>query len=551
MNADRVLIGGPGLAVAAATVLDVLGRSSDHAAIVRPPKTRAELWAWVRDVLGVTIPVQSCCPGHSAPFDAFATAYFAEREDGTPCPVSVWKGSRGLAGKSFMLATLSLTEAATLAAQVTALGGSGEQSANVVNYIERFLSAPAFPAHLLAPRTEQVDVGAIVARLTGGRAPPKSAGRQFTTLTRVRLSNTGTVIALTASTRSTRGPHPQRLRVDEVDEVAPFVLDSALGQPMSANGIAAQTVLSSTHHYPDGTMTDVLKRAETADGWAVFEWCYRESLATPQNPTGWLDPAEVDRTQATVPARMWRIEYDLGEPAIEGRAIMTASVDTMFDRDQGQFDGDVDERIILEPPRKGAAYVTGVDWARDVDWTVIWTVRVVQERPNLVLKTVAWARTGRRPWADMIGDVNDRLREYPGVLVHDATSAAGKILDELLDVPADRVEPFVMVGRPRRDLFTDYIRAVEAGTIQAPMIVWSWRNHRFATWNALFGTGHPPDDVVAGALAVHGAANFRPRAAAAERRPGAARVQDRRARRTGPGRRPVNPNWRPKGRGKS
>ena len=539
-----------GLATAARVVVDGLDRMESRAQTVARPETRDELWDWVRLNLGISIPRRSCCFDHSAPFDAFATAYFAQREDGTPAPVVIWKGSRGLAGKSFMLAALSLTEAATMGAQVTALGGSGEQSANVVNYIERFMSAPDFPNHLLAPKTEQIDVGAIIARLSGDRSPPKSAGRQVSTLTRVRLSNGGNVVALTASTRSTRGPHPQRLRIDEVDEVAQFVLDSALGQPMTKEGVLAQTVLSSTHHYPDGTMSDVLKRAESRPGWHVFEWCFKESLLTPQNPTGWLAPSEVDRTQETVPARMWAVEYELQEPAIEGRAIMSTKVDAMFDRNLGEYDGDADERIVLEPPRRRASYVTGVDWAKDVDWTIIWTVRVVQEKPTLKLKTVAWSRTGRRPWADMIGDVNDRLKEYPGFLVHDATSAAGSILDEQLTVPADRVEPFVMVGARRRDLFTNYIKAIEAGTIETPMIVWSWRNHKFATWAALFtSAGHTPDDVVAGALVVHGASNFRPRAAAAARKPGAARVQDRAARRPGPGKRSGSGNWRPRGRG--
>ena len=36
---------------------------------------------------------------------------------------------------------------------------------------------------------------------------------------------------------------------------------AAMGQPMSKGGIPAQTVQSSTHQYPDGTMTYALEQA--------------------------------------------------------------------------------------------------------------------------------------------------------------------------------------------------------------------------------------------------------------------------------------------------
>ena len=86
-----------------------------------------------------------------------------------------------------------------------------------------------------------------------------------------------------------RGPHPQRLRIDEVDEMLLAVLDAAHGQPMDRAGVQAQTVISSTHQHPDGTMTTVLQRA-AARGWPVYQWCYRDTL----EPPGWLTQAQVD-----------------------------------------------------------------------------------------------------------------------------------------------------------------------------------------------------------------------------------------------------------------
>lgn len=70
------------------------------------PETDAALADWLWDVLGVSLPARACCPEHTAPFDAFAHAYFARE------PIAVWKASRGFGGKSYMLAALALAEAA-------------------------------------------------------------------------------------------------------------------------------------------------------------------------------------------------------------------------------------------------------------------------------------------------------------------------------------------------------------------------------------------------------------------------------------------------------
>ena len=99
---------------------------------------------------------------------------------------------------------------------------------------------------------------------------------------------------------------------------------------MDRAGVQAQTVISSTHQHPDGTMTAVLQRAAARD-WPVYEWCYRETL----EPHGWLTQAQVDRKRAEVPEQTWLSEYDLQEPSAEGRAIDSKAVDWMFDPQRG------------------------------------------------------------------------------------------------------------------------------------------------------------------------------------------------------------------------
>ena len=200
----------------------------------RLPADDDELWWTVFGLWGYRIPRVAVCPGHVSPFRAFADAYFARY------PSMIWKASRGLGGKSRTLGVLGLTEATLLGCEVSILGGSSAQSINVHDATKTAWDWHAAPKGLLA-------------------RPPTT----FTT----SLTNGGYLRTLTASTRSARGPHPPRLRLDEIDEMDQLVLDSALGQPMEQINwqgyrIPTQTVMSSTHQYPDKAMAEMIKRAK-------------------------------------------------------------------------------------------------------------------------------------------------------------------------------------------------------------------------------------------------------------------------------------------------
>jgi hypothetical protein len=186
-----------------------------------PLQTDEELRTFLRVSFGFEIPDKAICAHHVSPWTAFADAYFSRSR------VAVWKASRGLGGKSLLLAMLGLTEALTLKCDVNLLGGSGEQSKRIHEYMRKTWDYADSPRQLLA-------------------SDPYLAS---TTLT---WGNT--IRALLASMTSVRGPHPVRLRLDEVDETDLAIVNAALGQPMSKASVSAQTVLSSTHHNPQGTM---------------------------------------------------------------------------------------------------------------------------------------------------------------------------------------------------------------------------------------------------------------------------------------------------------
>lgn len=424
-----------------------------------PPSKIADddqLLAYVRRVFGVMIPNVQVCANHTTPARAFCDAYFAR------APVVIWKASRGFGGKSFLLAALGVTEAVTLSANVNILGGSGAQSRNVHEHMRRFWNHPEAPRHLLT-------------------RPPAKWWTEFVA--------GNSIVALTASEGAVRGPHPQRLRCDEIDVMPIEILDAALGQPMSSPGVPAQTVLSSTHQNVGGTMDEILRRAENK-GWPVYEWCWRETSA---GGAGWLSQEEIESKRRQVTAEMWRVEYDLQSPKVGASAIMPESVLLMFDRALGEYRVEPGSLLIVEPYQAGVEYAVGADWARKQDWTEIVVLRMDQEPARVV----AYIRMQRLEWPYMVGRFEEIVSMYHARAAHDGTGL-GDVVTGYMRSGADAV---ILSGRARAEIFAEYISAIESGRIRAPYIDALFDQHYYVSVDDVFGAGHPPDGFVAGALA--------------------------------------------------
>lgn len=423
------------------------------------PHNDAELKVYLKQTFGITIPDTQVCPNHTTPFRAFSDAYFARFN------VTVWQASRGFGGKSYLLALLGHIEADTLGAEVTILGGSGEQSTRVLEYLQKWSSGE-----------ENIQ-------------------------RRSRYRSGGLVTALMASTKSARGPHPQRMRLDEVDEMDLKIFDAAMGQPMGSVTVPKQTVWSSTHHYADGTFTEAKKRA-AEQGHPVYEWCWRE---TSVQPDGWLTQEEIESKRGEVTASMWAAEYDLQEPSPEGRAILPEAIDACFrlecngELTDVELTGPMGREIVIEQPIKGATYATGADWAKKRDFTVIDTLRT-DVRP---MRRVAWSRYQRMSWPMMIAKFDQRVAKYPGAACHDATGL-GDVVDDYQEADARGV---VLAGQTRADVFTKYIAAIEDKAIESAKIAYCEAEHRYCTNEDLMAglKGHPPDSFVAGAMAYRAA----------------------------------------------
>lgn len=227
----------------------------------------------------------------------------------------------------------------------------------------------------------------------------------------------------------------------------------------------------------------------------VVHNCYKDTMWAKD---GWLDEEFVEQKKREVSKERWRVEYELGEPSIGNRAIDSEAVEKMFslecpeatkqDRDFEQF--------IYEEPRSDADYVIAADWAQAVDWTVI-TVWEVTSSP---IRCVYYVRMHRRPYPTMVGWFNKLQKAYNAQGIHDATGL-GRVVSDMMD---SRVRNFVMAGRERDDMLSEFVSGVERGQITAPKIPSFYREVLYASVDDLYSRGkefHLPDSFCSAALA--------------------------------------------------
>jgi hypothetical protein len=440
----------------------------------RGPKNDEELWYLTQALWDHKIPRTKVCDDHDAPFDAFATAYF-NRE-----PQILIHGSRGLSGKSRLLSILGLTMAAVKGSDVNILGGSLNQSVNIHNTIRDAWESTHAPRYLIRDESS----------------------------TRIRLKNKAVIQPLTASQKTVRGPHPETLLLDEIDEMDQDIFDAAKGQPMPQKNWRgewnmAQTAMSSTWQYPDKTFANEYARFQE-ENLPIYTWCYRETM----NPIdGWLMPEFVEQKRREIPAEMWRVEYELGEPSIGTRAFDSVAVERTFEEDWKDKDAYPQEHYKekvqreyqeyrFDIPRMDREYVVSADWAKAMDWTVI----TVFDVTHLPIRVVYWIRMRRRPYPVMIKAFNELMKRYNAQAIHDATGLGGVVHDYL----DQRARGFLMTGQQRDNMLSEYISAVENDRIRAPRINTFYKAHLYCSVDDVYSRGqefHLPDEVCSMALA--------------------------------------------------
>ncbi len=294
----------------------------------KAPRTKEHLALYCAFVLGVKIPDPAVCENHQSPLDFLWDVYSDNVE------FAISHAMRG-SGKTLLLSVLSYLESQFKEhCGTTILGGSLEQSQKAVSYSSQLWDRSEVPKQ----------------QLIGG-----VAGRGY------KLKNGSWVAALAASQKSVRGPHPQRLRLDEVDEMAPEIFDAAMGQPKANYGIPDQIVASSTLHHPFGMMANLIDNREER-GAKLYQWCVEEVRA----PAGFWTDEEIARKQKQLTKAMWDAEYCLKRPMIGDTIYDYEAVERAYQRGRG---------IGFE---KRGRIEAGVDWGHTC--TVLHLIQDVKER---------------------------------------------------------------------------------------------------------------------------------------------------------------------------
>jgi len=185
----------------------------------------------------IRVPRAKVCPEHTPPAEYVVASFFEEVLD-----CVCWANRSG--GKTLNGALVTWLDSVFKGnCETKILGGSGEQSLRMYEHIKGFITPPF--QHLVEGEALR---------------------------TRTHLVNGSNIQILTASTKSVRGPHPQKLKLDEVDEFEDRIYEAALLIPKSARGIRASVQIYSTMHKAYGLMNRVITEAAES-GYRVFKWC--------------------------------------------------------------------------------------------------------------------------------------------------------------------------------------------------------------------------------------------------------------------------------------
>lgn len=233
----------------AKTVYDTLRRTR--------PQTREDLKNYVKVFLGIDVPNHPLCPDHHAPLDylwhTFSVDFSPPRATSdesraaTSADAIVWANRAG--GKTELAAVATLLDGLFKPnCQVRILGGSGEQSSRMYEYLTTFL---------------QRGFGSALA------GPVRKGGCRF--------ANGSAVEVLTQSATSVRGQHVQKLRCDEVELFDEEVFSAAKFTTISTNDHIAGMELISTMHRPYGIMQREVSAATDARV-PVFKWCLWDTI---------------------------------------------------------------------------------------------------------------------------------------------------------------------------------------------------------------------------------------------------------------------------------
>lgn len=261
------------------------------------PANAAGLYTWIEHMTGIRVARTAVCHGHHAPWDFLKATYFDRPK------VCLALGGRGT-GKSFLSAlSTHLTNRWNPNHRVRVLGGSLAQSYQIYEAMQKVV------------REMELRVG--------------QNHHEFEALLRDRgiYPNGSEVAILAASSTSVRGPHVPTLLLDEVDEIATDLRESAMGMCMNLRGMSASTIMTSTWHKAGGPMTELVERGNKGE-FPFFKFCLFEVLEKcPESRSGeYLENCDM------CPLKKWCHDVPKGQSPKAKRARGHYSIDSVIQK---------------------------------------------------------------------------------------------------------------------------------------------------------------------------------------------------------------------------
>ncbi|MBW8002504.1 MAG: hypothetical protein FVQ80_10850 [Planctomycetes bacterium] len=215
----------------------------------RVPKTKTDLKNYIKVFLGLTIPDKKICHDHDSPMDYLWHSFSADfsKPIKPNADAVIWANRSG--GKTELAAIATLLDCIFKPnCQVRILGGSGEQSSRMYDYLVNFLYNGF----------EQFLKGNVLKGKCG-------------------FINGSKVEVLTQSATSVRGLHVQKLRCDEVELFDEDVFAAAKFTTHSIDNVTSAMEVISTMHKPYGLMQKVITNAQNLNT-PIFKWCMWEVI---------------------------------------------------------------------------------------------------------------------------------------------------------------------------------------------------------------------------------------------------------------------------------
>ena len=208
----------------------------------RKPRTKQQLWVYVKTFFGIELPRRQFTAGHSSPFEFLADAFFHPGKD-----VLAYANRGGI--KTLAAAILACLESRFYSeCESLILSGSKLQATNMYGYTKRF--SWQVLRDLLTDQPREMITS---------------------------YANGSSIRILTASENSVRGPHVPRLYKDEIDVMDAEIAQAATGMISGRVNLPGREVGLSTLHRPGGTMAKLVEGAPE-NGFTVHKWNIWESI---------------------------------------------------------------------------------------------------------------------------------------------------------------------------------------------------------------------------------------------------------------------------------